>query len=154
MNANIAAVDSVKAVGGVAAGAARIQGAAPSAAGAAAADAAGLRKGFKGLPFIDHNLVPLDARDNTVEHAKKIHHQAFVFNPRRKHIWDNSAPATEDSYRDTVRRIATVRELAMLHGRTITMKRVFANFKDIGLVTDRVSVTNADSVKNSSVLER
>ena len=92
MNATIAAVDSVKAVGGVAAGAARIQGAAPSAAGAAAADAAGLRKGFKGLPFIDHNLVPLDARDNTVEHAKKIHHQAFVFNPRRKHMWDNTAP--------------------------------------------------------------
>ena len=90
MNANIAAVDSVKAVGGVAAGAARIQGAAPSAAGAAAADAAGLRKGFKGLPFIDHNLVPLDARDNTVEHAKKIHHQAFVFNPLRKHMWDNT----------------------------------------------------------------
>ena len=71
MNATIAAVDSVKAVGGVAAGAARIQGAAPSAAGAAAADAAGLRKGFKGLPLIAHNLVPLDARDITLEHAKK-----------------------------------------------------------------------------------
>ena len=146
MNANIAAVDSVKAVGGVAAGAARIQGAAPSAAGAAAADAAGLRKGFKGLPFIDHNLVPLDARDNTVEHAKKIHHQAFVFNPLRKHMWDNTAPRTENSYRDTVRRIATVRELAMLHGRTITMNRVFANFKDTGLTANGEAVTNVEGV--------
>ena len=146
MNANIAAVDSVKAVGGVAAGAARIQGAAPLAAGAAAADAAGLRKGFKGLPFIDHNLVPLDARDNTVEHAKKIHHQAFVFNPRRKHMWDNTAPRTENSYRDTVRRIAAVRELAMSHGRTITMNRVFANFKDTGLTANGEAVTNVEGV--------
>ena len=80
MNANIAAVDSVKAVGGVAAGAARIQGAAPSAAGAAAADVAGLRKGFKGLPLIAHNLVPLDARDNTVEHEKThtINHLCLI----------------------------------------------------------------------------
>ena len=77
---------------------------------------------------------------------QKIHHQAFVFDPGRKHIWDKSAPATEDSYNDTVRRIAIVRATAVAHGRTITMKRVFANFRDVGLTTNGVSVTNADGV--------
>ena len=86
MNATIAAVDSVKAVGGVAAGAARIQGAAPSAAGAAAADVAGLRKGFKGLPLIAHNLVPLDARDNTVEHAKNTPSSICVRSWEKAHL--------------------------------------------------------------------
>ena len=39
-----------------------------------------------------------------------------------------------------------MRELAMSHGRTITMNRVFANFKDIGLTANGVAVTNSEGV--------
>ena len=71
-----------------------------------------------------------------------------MFDPERKNIWDNKASATRASYKITVRIITSVHETAMAHGRTITMNQVFANFEDIGLTADGISVTNVDRVKH------
>ena len=77
---------------------------------------------------------------------QKNHHQSFAFDPVRKNIWDINASTTRASYKNTVRIITSVHETAMAHGRTITMNRVFANFKDIGLTAEGVYVTNTERV--------
>ena len=104
-------------------------------------------KGFNGVPFIPHDLVPLRDVDNTVEYAEKIHECSFVFDPTRKEIWDNNSPPHTDQYNRTVTHIAMVIKRAKTLGREIIMNNVFENFTAIGLtVADGVPVDSEDRV--------
>ena len=104
-------------------------------------------KGFNGVPFIPHDLVPLRDVDNTVKHAEKIHECSFVFDPTRKEIWDNNSPPCPEVYNRTVTHIAMVIKRAKTLGREIIMNNVFENFTAIGLtVADGVPVDSKDRV--------
>ena len=104
-------------------------------------------KGFNGVPFIPHDLVPLRDVDNTVEHAEKIHECSFVFDPTRKEIWDNNSPPHTDQYNRTVTHIAMVIKRAKTLGREIITNNVFESFTAIGLtLADGIPVDSEDRV--------
>ena len=109
---------------------------------------AGLTMGEGGVPFISHDLFPLQSEDNTLDYAERIHSVAFVFTPmsNRTKLWDTKVAPVPEKFKETVKNIERLRGRVLDQGRALREQRVFANFSALGLRADGITVNNVERV--------